>query len=66
MSTVREIPTEMDGLTQDESRVVKLGVDSRLSDDDEDPALLVALGPKGGHKWPYWHHQMWEYVGAHF
>jgi esterase/lipase superfamily enzyme len=21
-------------------------------------------GPKGGHEWPYWHHQMWEYVGA--
>jgi len=23
-------------------------------------------GPKGGHEWPYWHHQMWEYVGQHF
>ena len=23
-------------------------------------------GPKGGHERPYWHHQMWEYVGAHF
>ena len=23
-------------------------------------------GPKGGHEWPYWHHQMWEYVGAHY
>ncbi len=23
-------------------------------------------GPQGGHDWPYWHHQMWEYVGAHF
>ncbi len=23
-------------------------------------------GPEGGHDWPYWHHQMWEYVGAHF
>jgi len=23
-------------------------------------------GPKGGHEWPYWHHQMWKYVGAHF
>ena len=22
--------------------------------------------PKGGHEWPYWHHQMWGYVGAHF
>lgn len=19
-------------------------------------------GPEGGHDWPYWHHQMWEYV----
>jgi hypothetical protein len=23
-------------------------------------------GPKRGHEWPYWHHQMWEYVGQHF
>jgi esterase/lipase superfamily enzyme len=23
-------------------------------------------GPGGGHEWPYWHHQMWEYVGAHY
>ena len=23
-------------------------------------------GPKGGHEWPYLHHQMWEYVAAHF
>jgi len=23
-------------------------------------------GTEGGHDWPYWHHQMWEYVGAHF
>ena len=23
-------------------------------------------GPEDGHEWPYWHHQMWEYVGAHF
>jgi esterase/lipase superfamily enzyme len=23
-------------------------------------------GPKGGHEWPYWHHQMWEYVGGSF
>ena len=23
-------------------------------------------GPKGGHEWPYWHHQMWEYIGAHY
>jgi len=43
MSTVQEILTAMDKLTPDELRVVKLGVDSRLSDDDNDPALLVAL-----------------------
>jgi esterase/lipase superfamily enzyme len=23
-------------------------------------------GPEGGHEWPYWHHQMWEYVGQHY
>ena len=23
-------------------------------------------GPDGGHEWPYWHHQMWEYVGRDF
>ena len=23
-------------------------------------------GPKGGHEWPYWHHQMWEYIGQHY
>ncbi|MCC7242126.1 MAG: esterase family protein [Acidobacteria bacterium] len=23
-------------------------------------------GPEGGHDWPYWHHQMWEYVGRQF
>jgi len=23
-------------------------------------------GPLGGHEWPYRHHQMREYVGAHF
>jgi hypothetical protein len=22
-------------------------------------------GPEGD-EWPYWHHQMWEYVGAHY
>ncbi len=42
MSTVQEILTAMDGLTAEELRVVKLGVDSRLADDD-DPALLAAL-----------------------
>ena len=33
----------MDKMTRDELRIVKLGVDSRLSDDDEDPALLASL-----------------------
>jgi len=23
-------------------------------------------GPEGGHDWPRWNHQMWEYVGMHF
>jgi esterase/lipase superfamily enzyme len=23
-------------------------------------------GPKGGHDWPYWHHQMWTYVNGTF
>jgi hypothetical protein len=43
MSTVQEILTAMDKLTREELRVVKLGVDSRLSDDDGDPALLASL-----------------------
>jgi hypothetical protein len=43
MSTVQEILTAMDNLTPDELRVVKLGVDSRLGDDDDDPALHAAL-----------------------
>jgi esterase/lipase superfamily enzyme len=30
------------------------------------PHHLDDWGQKGGHDWPYWHHQMWEYVGAHF
>ena len=33
----------MDKLTQEELRVLKLGVDSRLADDDDDPALLASL-----------------------
>ena len=33
----------MDKMTPDELRVVKLGVDSRLEDDDDDPALRTAL-----------------------
>jgi hypothetical protein len=43
MSTVQEILSAMDKLTREELRVVKLGVDSRLADDDDDPALLAAL-----------------------
>ncbi len=33
----------MDKLTPNESHVVKLGVDSRLADDGDDPALHAAL-----------------------
>ena len=43
MSTVQEILCAMDKLTPDELRVVKIGLDSRLADDDDDPALLAAL-----------------------
>jgi hypothetical protein len=43
MSTVQEILTAMDKLTREELRIVRLGLDSRLSDDDNDPALLAAL-----------------------
>lgn len=43
MSTVQEILTAMDRLTPEELLIVKLGLDSRLSDDDEDPELLAAL-----------------------
>ncbi len=43
MGTVQEILTAMDKLTPEELRVVKLGVDSRLADNDDDPALLAAL-----------------------
>ncbi len=43
MRTVQEILTAMDKLTPQELRIVKLGVDSRLSEDDDDPALLAAL-----------------------
>jgi hypothetical protein len=42
MSTVQEILTAMDKLTPEELRIVKIGVESRL-DDEEDPALLAAL-----------------------
>ena len=43
MSTVQEILTAMDNLTREELRIVRLSLDSRLSDDDNDPALLAAL-----------------------
>ena len=43
MSTVQEILTAMDNLTPDELRILKLGVDSRLADDDDDPSLQAAL-----------------------
>jgi hypothetical protein len=41
--SVPEILTAIDKFTRDELRVVKLGVDSRLADDDDDPALLASL-----------------------
>ena len=41
--SVQEILTAMDKLTPEELRIVKLMVDSRLTDDDNDPALLTAL-----------------------
>ena len=43
MSTVHEILSAMDKLTREEMRILKLGLDSRLADDDNDPALLAAL-----------------------
>ena len=43
MSTVQEILTAMDKLTREELRVVKLGLESRLADNDDDPVLLAAL-----------------------
>jgi len=42
MSTVQEILSAMDKLTPDELRVVKIGLESRLDDEDE-PALQGAL-----------------------
>ena len=42
MSTVQEILSAMDKLTPEELRIVKLGVESRL-DDEDDPALFAAL-----------------------
>jgi esterase/lipase superfamily enzyme len=50
-------PWENSGPTYRMSEVLtSRGIAHRLDD----------WGPKGGHDWPYWHHQMWEYVGAHF
>jgi hypothetical protein len=43
MSTVDEILSAMDKLTREELRILKLGVDSRLADDENDPALLASL-----------------------
>lgn len=43
MSTVQEILAAMDKLTREELGVVKLGLESRLAEDDDDPALLAAL-----------------------
>ncbi|HEX4707209.1 MAG TPA: hypothetical protein VH229_05705 [Candidatus Udaeobacter sp.] len=43
MSTVQEILSAMDKLMPDELRILKLGVDSCLADDDDDPALQAAL-----------------------
>jgi hypothetical protein len=43
MSTVQEILAAMDKLTPDELRILKLGVDSRVADDDDDPSLQAAL-----------------------
>ena len=41
--SVREILNAMDKLTPEELRIVKLGIDSRFSGDEEDPALLASL-----------------------
>lgn len=30
------------------------------------PHQVDDWGPKGGHDWPYWHHQMWTYVNSTF
>jgi esterase/lipase superfamily enzyme len=50
-------PWENSGPTYRMSEVLKnRGIAHHLDD----------WGPEGGHEWPYWHHQMWEYVGAHF
>jgi hypothetical protein len=43
MMSVQEILTAMDKLTRDELWIVKTGVDSRLANDDDDPALAAAL-----------------------
>jgi esterase/lipase superfamily enzyme len=28
------------------------------------PHHLDDWGPQGGHDWPYWRHQMWEYLAG--
>ena len=38
----------------------------RGAHEPRDSSSSGRLGPEGRHEWPYWHHQMWEYVGAHF
>jgi hypothetical protein len=43
VSTVQEILTAMDNLTPEELQIVRLGLESRLADDNDDPALLAAL-----------------------
>ena len=43
MRTVQEILTAMDKLTADELRILKVGIDARLGDDEDDPALQAAL-----------------------
>lgn len=41
--SVHEILSAIDRLTGEELRIVKLGVDSRLADDDDAPELLDSL-----------------------
>src|SRR5206468_178537 len=50
-------PWENSGPTYRMSEILRIrGIAHHLDD----------WGPEGGHEWPYWHHQMWEYVGAHY
>ena len=43
MSTVQEILAAMDKLTPEDLRIVKVGLDSRLDDEDDDPTLPASL-----------------------